>query len=64
MRALLQHSARFSRSDDGPTTTEYAVMLGLIVLACVGAVATLGDAAAWVFSSASAIIDSVPPAEA
>lgn len=32
---------RFLRSEDGPTAVEYAVMLAMIVVACMGAIATL-----------------------
>ena len=34
--------SRFLTSDDGPTAVEYAVMLALILVACIGIVATLG----------------------
>ena len=33
---------RFIVSEDGPTAVEYAVMLALIIVVCVGAVTTLG----------------------
>ena len=32
----------FVRSDSGPTATEYAVMLALIVLGSMGVIATIG----------------------
>jgi pilus assembly protein Flp/PilA len=35
---------RFLESEDGPTAVEYAVMLALIVVACVGAVQTMTQA--------------------
>lgn len=31
------------RSDDGPTAVEYAVMLALILLACLAAIGTVGN---------------------
>ena len=34
---------RFLRSDQGATSVEYAVMLGLILLACIAAVIVLGQ---------------------
>jgi pilus assembly protein Flp/PilA len=34
--------ARFYRSEDGPTAVEYAVMLGLILMAVFVAVAAIG----------------------
>ena len=33
---------RFFRSEDGPTTTEYAVMLALIVIVAIGAISGIG----------------------
>ncbi len=32
----------FLSEDDGTTAVEYAVMLGLIILACIGSIVTLG----------------------
>ncbi len=34
--------SRFPTSDDGPTAVEYAVMLALIPVACIGIITTLG----------------------
>ena len=34
--------ARFFRSQDGPTTVEYAVMLALIVIVAIGAISGIG----------------------
>ena len=36
---------RFLVSEDGPTAVEYAVMLALIVVVCIAAISTVGDAA-------------------
>jgi len=33
---------RFVRSESGPTTTEYAVMLALIVIVAIGAISGIG----------------------
>lgn len=33
---------RFLASDDGPTAVEYAVMLAMIIMICVGAIQVLG----------------------
>lgn len=38
MRRLLD----FLRREDGPTSVEYAVMLALIIVVCIGAVTTVG----------------------
>jgi len=42
MSTSLEHLKAFLRSEDGPTATEYAVLLALIVIAIIVAVATLG----------------------
>ena len=42
---------RFVKSEDGPTAVEYAVMLALIVVVCIGAITTLGGNANKTFTS-------------
>ena len=42
---------RFLTSDDGPTAVEYAVMLALILVACIGIVTTLGTSVCNTYSS-------------
>ncbi|MEM6330474.1 MAG: Flp family type IVb pilin [Planctomycetota bacterium] len=44
---------RFLSSEDGPTAVEYAVLLALIVLACVGAVNTMANATADSFDDSA-----------
>jgi pilus assembly protein Flp/PilA len=41
----------FLRSEDGPTATEYAVMLALIIVAAIGIITTLGQTVTTVFSN-------------
>jgi len=41
---------RFITSDDGPTTTEYAVMLALIVIVAIGAISGIGTKVSDVFT--------------
>lgn len=43
MTRFAQEATRFIRSDDGPTVTEYAVMLAAIVLVCVAAIIGIGQ---------------------
>jgi pilus assembly protein Flp/PilA len=43
--------ARFLRSEDGPTAVEYAVMLALIIVVCIGAITVLGSNANKTFSN-------------
>jgi pilus assembly protein Flp/PilA len=42
---------RFVDDEDGPTAVEYAVMLALIIVVCIGAVTTLGSNSNKVFSN-------------
>ncbi len=42
MNSFLNVGKRFLTSEDGPTATEYAVMLALIIMACILAVTALG----------------------
>jgi pilus assembly protein Flp/PilA len=41
----------FLTGEDGPTAVEYAVMLALIIVVCIGAITTLGGNANAVFSN-------------
>ena len=38
----MRHIRKFLQSEDGPTAVEYAVLLALIVMACIVSVRTLG----------------------
>ena len=42
---------RFLTAEDGPTAVEYAVMLALIIVVCIGAITTLGGNANKTFSN-------------
>jgi len=42
MTTLARRAADFLRREDGPTAVEYAVMLALIVVVCLGSIAVLG----------------------
>jgi pilus assembly protein Flp/PilA len=42
---------RFLKAEDGPTAVEYAVMLALIVVVCIGAITTMGSNANKTFSN-------------
>lgn len=54
MKSLATKFARFFQSEDGPTAVEYAVMLALIVVVCLGAIRTVGTNAKTTFTSVSA----------
>ncbi len=48
---FLKKMQRFLVSDEGPTAVEYAVMLALIVLVCIGAIQTVGTNTSTVFTN-------------
>ena len=48
----------FLRNEDGPTAVEYAVMLALIIVVCIGAITTLGNNANGTFTSVGTAISS------
>jgi pilus assembly protein Flp/PilA len=49
--------ADFVRREDGPTAVEYAVMLALIIVVCIGAITTLGSNANGTFTSVGSAIN-------
>ncbi|MHB1557633.1 MAG: Flp family type IVb pilin [Isosphaeraceae bacterium] len=49
---------RFLASEDGPTAVEYAVMLALIVVVCVGIIKSLGTTISGTFSSVQSSLGS------
>jgi pilus assembly protein Flp/PilA len=46
------------KTEDGPTAVEYAVMLALIIVVCIGAITTLGQNANTTFTSVGTAISS------
>ena len=44
---------KFLASEDGPTAVEYAVMLALIVVACITTITALGTKTSATFSNAT-----------
>ena len=50
-QAITDRARAFVSSTDGPTATEYAVMLALIVLVAAAAISSLGTKVSSVFSS-------------
>ena len=51
MRQFAKSIVKFVKAEDGPTAVEYAVMLALIIVVCIGAVTTLGNNAKSTFTS-------------
>lgn len=48
----------FLSREDGPTAVEYAVMLALIIVVCLGAITTLGQNANTTFGAVGTAIGS------
>jgi pilus assembly protein Flp/PilA len=48
---MLKKVQRFVVSEDGPTAVEYAVMLALILVACITIVTTLGQSISSTFTT-------------
>ena len=48
---MLKNVVTFLKREDGPTAVEYAVMLALIIVVCIGAITTLGNNANTTFSN-------------
>ncbi len=59
MSNLLIRAKTFLKSEDGPTATEYAVMLALLILVALGAITGLGTTVSGVFASADAALPDV-----
>ena len=53
MKQVQLSIVRFLKREDGPTAVEYAVMLALIIVVCIGAISALGGNASGIFSSAA-----------
>jgi pilus assembly protein Flp/PilA len=56
---MLRLVKKFLREEDGPTAVEYAVLLALIVAACIGAVNTMAHATADSFDESAKNLDGV-----
>ena len=51
MQAFIKRTRQFLVSEDGPTATEYAVMLALIIIVALTAITTLGTKVSTIFSN-------------
>jgi pilus assembly protein Flp/PilA len=56
---MIEFLKELLRDEEGPTSVEYAVMLALIVAACVGAVQTMANATADSFDTSAQELDGV-----
>jgi pilus assembly protein Flp/PilA len=57
MRKLGQFVVDFLKAEDGPTAVEYAVMLALIIVVCIGAITTLGTNANKTFTTVGSAVN-------
>ncbi len=57
MQKFLNISKRFMKSEDGPTATEYAVMLSLIIVACIATISLLGGEVNNMFGSVTTALN-------
>ena len=55
---LTRKLVQFLKREDGPTAVEYAVMLALIIVVCIGAITTLGGNANTTFGNVAATLPS------
>ncbi len=58
MRQFTTAVAEFLSREDGPTAVEYAVMLALIIVVCIGTVTALGEKSNATFDKVSDTIAS------
>ncbi len=58
MKALVNRVKSFLRSEDGPTATEYAVMLALIIVVAIAAITTLGGTVSGIFTNVNSALPS------
>jgi len=58
MSCVISKVRRFLVTEDGPTAVEYAVMLALIIVACVSIVGALGKSISGTFSSVGSTLGS------
>ncbi|HWE39084.1 MAG TPA: Flp family type IVb pilin [Isosphaeraceae bacterium] len=58
MTAIATRIRRFLTSEDGPTAVEYAVMLALILVACIAIVTSLGQSISGTFTTVNSALPS------
>lgn len=51
MNTFMNRAKTFLQSEDGPTATEYAVMLALIIIVALGAITGLGTTVQGIFTN-------------
>ena len=58
MRWFMTSLAKFVTNEDGPTAVEYAVMLALIIVVCIGAIQLIGTNANTQFGTVATVLGS------
>ena len=58
MKNFLNCAKCFLKSEDGPTATEYAVMLALIIIVALGAITGLGTTVDTIFTNVDTALPS------
>ena len=51
MNTFMRRAGELLRTEDGPTTTEYAVMLALIIFICIAAITGIGSTTEGIFTN-------------
>lgn len=59
MNNFLCKIQRFLKSEDGPTTVEYAIMLALIVAVCLASIGSVGSETSELYDEVSTDIEAV-----
>ncbi len=62
MKVFVERAKDFLRSEDGPTATEYAVMLALIIVAAIGSIQLVGEKVSTTFTEVVGTLPSGTPA--
>ncbi len=57
MQVIMERCRTFWESEDGPTATEYAVLLALIIVVAIAGITLLGTKVNTVFTNADSVID-------
>jgi len=58
MRQFAINLVKFLKAEDGPTAVEYAVMLALIIVVCIGTITALGNNANATFNTVKSALPS------
>ncbi len=56
MKATFDAVKRFVQSEDGPTAVEYAVVVALIIIACITAITNFGSALSGWFTGTTTTV--------